>query len=142
MEEKMMDLLVQLAEGQKQLFTGQKQLESQVAQLAEGQKQLESRMAQLAEGQKRLETRVEQLTEEQKRTNVRLDALEQRATKTEVILENRVMPQLQLLAEGHTALAERLDRMDETYARKEDVEVLKLAVRHHTEEIREIKTAM
>lgn len=128
MEEKMMDLLQQLVDGQEQLFAGQKQLVAE-------QKKTNERLD-------RLEGRMDCLEDHVARIDKRLDNLEQRVTKTEVLLENRVLPQLQLLAEGHTALADRLDQMDERYAKKEDVEVLRLAVQHHTEEIRTIKEAI
>ena len=121
MEEKMMDLLQQLVDGQEQLFAGQKQLVAE---------------------QKKTNERLDRLEDHVARIDKRLDNLEQRVTKTEVLLENRVLPQLQLLAEGHTALADRLDQMDERYAKKEDVEVLRLSVQHHTEEIRTIKEAI
>lgn len=90
----------------------------------------------------RMEVRMDNLEDHMASMDKRMDSIEQRVTKTEVLLENRVLPQLQLLAEGHTALSERLDQLDEKFAKKEDVEVLQLAVRRHTEEIQEIKAAM
>lgn len=163
MEEKIMDLLVQLAEGQKQLFEGQKrlethveQLELHVGQLTEEQKRtnvrldaLENRMTDVETQMAKVENRMagveDRMTEvEQRMTGVedRMSEVEQRMTKTEIILENRVVPQLHLLAEGHTGLTEHLTRMDAAYARQEDVEVLQLAVQRHTKEIREIRAAM
>ena len=127
-EEKMMDLLMQLVDGQKQLFEGQKQTNERLDRM-------EGRLDRLEEHVTRMDKRLDNLEK-------RMDSIEQRVTKTEVLLENRVLPQLQLLVEGHTALAERLDQMDERYAKKEDVEVLQLAVQHHTEEIRTIKEAI
>lgn len=62
-------------------------------------------------------------------------------TKTELILENWVVPQLHLPAEGHTGLTRYLNRIDAVYARQEDVEVLQLSVQRHTKEIREIRAA-
>lgn len=73
--------------------------------------------------------------------DARLDNLETRMTRTEVMIENRVLPQLQLLAEGHEVLLKRFEEMPDLDAMAEDIEMLKDVARLHTQQIAEIRSA-
>jgi len=68
--------------------------------------------------------------------NERLDAMQTDLTRVAVTQENIVLPRIQLLAEGHTILAEKLDRLEDLPEQVEDIQntvsVLKQVFRDHT----------
>ena len=86
----------------------------------------------------------EQMVAEQIRTNKRLDSLEvdmkglkqevvevkQTTRRTAIIVETEVQPNIRLLAEGHTGVVDRLERIEDKVSEIDDikntVEVLKL----------------
>ncbi len=170
MEDQVLGLLTQLVEGQKEtnerldrMETRMDRIETRMDRMETRMDHMETRMDNMETHMDRIETRMDNMETRMDRIETHMvsmdqridkledhmvsmdqhmETIEQRVTKTEVLVENCVLPQLKLLAEGHTALSERLDQMDEKYASKEDVEILQMVVRRHTEEIREIKAAM
>ena len=61
--------------------------------------------------------------------NTRIDAMQaditdikDRVTKIEVTQENKIVPNIQLLAEGHSGVIDRLDRLDELPEKVEDIQ--------------------
>ena len=68
--------------------------------------------------------------EAQLSTNQRLDRIEQEVRKTSIIIENEIQPNIKLLAEGHSGVIQRLDKIEEKVSEIDDIKstvaVLKL----------------
>lgn len=97
-----------------------------------------------------------QMQVEQQKTNDRLASLEASQAKLEasqakleadvtkiaVTQENVVLPQLQLLSEGHTVIQEQIKRLSVIDALQDDVATLKNAVRFISQELDQLKSAI
>lgn len=68
--------------------------------------------------------------------------LKHRVTKIEVTQENTVIPNIKLLAEGHTIIQNQIKHLSVVDALQDDVATLKNAVRYLSEEMEKIKKAM
>ena len=58
-----------------------------------------------------------------------------------VVLENEVRRDLNLLAEGHAAILERLPSQEEKEALEARMDAMEAAIRLHSKQIRELKKA-
>ncbi|GAB4534240.1 MAG: hypothetical protein Fur0020_00650 [Thermodesulfovibrionia bacterium] len=88
--ERLTEVVLMLAESQRELAEAQKRTEQRVEELAEAQKEtqrevsrLDKTLQELAEAQKRTEQRVEELAEAQKRTEQRVEELAEAQKRTE-----------------------------------------------------------
>lgn len=70
-----------------------------------------------------------------------LATVEGRTTRTEVLLEQDVAKQINLLAEGHKAILDRLPEADELDGIRSRVRTLEHVVTEHTSEITALKRA-
>ncbi len=68
--------------------------------------------------------------------------LKTRATKLEMNQENRIIPSIKLLAEGHTMIQDRIDKLSVVDAMRQDIDILKAAVSHLSQELASLKDAM
>ena len=59
-----------------------------------------------------------------------MDEIKERVTKIQVIQENMVLPRIQLLAEGHSGLVDRLERLDELPEQVEDIQSTVSVLKH------------
>lgn len=71
----------------------------------------------------------------------KLEKLKQETVKTNLAIENEIKPQINLLAEGQSALLEKLATRSEVEELREEVDFLKSVVRTHEREIQELKKA-
>ena len=74
----------------------------------------------------------------------RLNSLSDEVAKINIILENKIQPTLQLLAEGQSAILEKLDHLapkSRVEQLEEEVSFLKEVIRMHTAQINELKKA-
>lgn len=71
----------------------------------------------------------------------RMDRMEDRLLRVEMTQENKVLPALKLLAEGHTQLSDQIKRLSVVDALQQDVAVLKSAVSYLTQEVNNLKKA-
>ena len=62
--------------------------------------------------------------------NSRLDRIETEVTKTSITIENDIKPAIQLLAEGHVGLVDRLDRIEANTDKIDDIEDSVAVLRH------------
>lgn len=81
------------------------------------------------------------MRDEQAKTNERLDRMEDRLLRVGMTQENKVLPALKLLAEGHTQLSDQIKRLSVVDALQQDVAVLKSAVSYLTQEVNNLKKA-
>lgn len=109
---------------------------------------LEVRMDKLEVGIDKLEVRIGNLEVRMDKHEVRLDKLEGRLDKLEgrldkvqVNQESVIMPRLDLLYEGHTALLEKMQHDPRFETLQDEVDTLKDAVKYHTTEINNLKKA-
>ena len=63
--------------------------------------------------------------------------IEQAARNTQVVIENAVLPKLQLLAEGQQTILETLTPKSRTEELQEEVDFLKSVIRMHTKQLAE-----
>lgn len=78
---------------------------------------------------------LEQLYIEQK-------SLKQSVTKIEVAQENVIIPQIRLLAEGHTIIQDQIKRLSIIDAMQDDIATLKSSVRYLSGELEKLKSVM
>ena len=81
------------------------------------------------------------LDEHMKSINERLDSQEAILDKVQVNQEAVIMPRVELLYEGHTAILEKVQRDPRFETLQDEVETLKMAVKHHTSELNDLKKA-
>lgn len=112
-EEKILEILSQVQ-------STQTQMQSTMAQMQSDMTQMKSDMAQM-------------------RTD--LTEVKLRTTTIEVTLENKVMPYLHTLAEGHETLLQTLAPKNRVEALEEEVTVLRMAVKSLAQEVAELKQA-
>lgn len=63
--------------------------------------------------------------------------IEQAARNTQVVIENAVLPKLQLLAEGQQTILETLTPKSRTEELQEELDFLKSVIRMHTKQLAE-----
>lgn len=63
--------------------------------------------------------------------------IEQAARNTQVVIENAVLPKLQLLAEGQQTILETLAPKSRTEELQEELDFLKSVIRMHTKQLAE-----
>ena len=134
-EEKILSMLDVLAQGQAKLVQGQAKLEQGQAKLEQGFAETNTRLDKLEQGQAKLEQGFAE-------TNTRLDKLEQRVAKTEILIENTVIPQLKLLAEGHTAIQRQIRDLSVIDRMQDDIITLKAAVKYLSGEVERLGKAV
>jgi len=77
-----------------------------------------------------LKTDMSEVKERVASIEVTQEEVKQRVTKIEVTQENVVLPRIQLLAEGHSGLADRLDRLEELPEQIEDIQTTVSVLNH------------
>lgn len=68
-------------------------------------------------------------------------AMQETLTRVAITQENVVLPRIQLLAEGHTTMMDRMPSKSRIEALEEDVATLKSILQIHTADIAELKAA-
>ena len=135
-EEKVFSILDEIRASQKrvearmdQMEARQEQVEARQAQTEDWQKQMEVRQEQTEDWQKQMEARQERSEDWQKQMEARLDRIEATLTRVAVTLENEVMRDIHLLAEGHSALLEKMATKEEVAELRENDEFLEGEIR-------------
>ena len=82
---------------------------------------LDKRFDRVDERFDRLEGRMENLEGRMERIEGRVDKLEESVTNLQVVIENEIRPNIQILAEGHMMLNEKLDRVLEGEKDREEL---------------------
>ena len=126
-EEKILEILTQMQEDQKQIREEQQQLRAGMSQMRNEQKQMRADMSQMRDEQKQM----------------RADMSQMQATLTRVAVtqENVVIPQIKLLSEGHDMLLQKLARKERVEALEDDVALLKSVVKAMSQRITELEKA-
>ena len=142
-EEKVFSILDEIRASQKrvearmdQMEARQEQVEARQAQTEDWQKQMEVRQEQTEDWQKQMEVRQEQTEDRHERSEdwhnqmvAGLDRFEATLTRVAVTLENEVMRDIHLLAEGHSALLEKMATKEEVAELRENDEFLEGEIR-------------
>ena len=127
-EEKILSILEKMQEDISGLKAGQKSLEA-------GQKSLEARQKNLEAGQKSLEAGQKSLEAGQAELKKQISEIDLRLRKVEITQENKVLPQIQLLAEAHDNLAKTAARRSDIEALREDLGLQKVRIDTIVEQI-------
>lgn len=86
---------------------------------------------------------LEEILARMTKTEAALEKLQKQQTRTAATLEGFVLPAIQKLAEGHELILERIDEKitDRTERIQEQVDVLNVVVKYHSEDINKLKKA-
>lgn len=134
-EEKILEMLVDLKAGQDRMETRMDGLEASVGELNRRVGGLEQRIGSLEERVDGLDQRMGSLEE-------RMDGLETYSRQTRVLLEKQEH-NIRLIAEQHTDIVKKLDKLNDRAAQIDDVrervQVLENVVMDHTAAIKELR---
>lgn len=135
-EEKIFAILEEIQASQKrvearmdQMEVRQDQVEARQERMEARQERMEVRQEQTEDWQKQMEERQERSENWQKEMKARLDRMEATLVRVAVTLENEVMRDIHLLAEGHSALVEKMATKDEAEELREKDEFLEGEIR-------------
>lgn len=99
-------------------------------------------LEQVIDEQKAMRTELSGIQSEQKAMRTEMSDMRTELTRVAMTQENVVLPRLDLLAEGHVTISEQIKSLSVIDELKNDVSVLKLAVRTLTDELAQLKAAM
>lgn len=112
-----------------------------LSQVQSNQLQMQANMAQMQTNMAQMLTSITQMQDNMAQMRSDLTEVKLRTTTIEVTLENKVMPYLQTLAEGHETLLQTLAPKNRVEALEEEVTVLRMAVKSLAQEVAELKQA-
>lgn len=86
---------------------------------------------------------LEEILKRVTKTETAVEKLQKQSTRTAATLEGFILPAIEKLAEGHELILERIDDKitDRTERLQEQVDVLNIAVKYHSQDINELKKA-
>lgn len=141
-EEKILEMLVDLKAGQDRMETRMDGLEASVGELNRRVGGLEQRIGSLEERVDGLDQRMGSLEERMDGLDQRMDGLETYSRQTRVLLEKQEH-NIRLIAEQHTDIVKKLDKLNDRAAQIDDVrervQVLENVVMDHTAAIKELR---
>lgn len=111
-------------------------------QVLEEQKAMRADIGGLQDGQQSMRTEISNLQDGQQSMRDEMSDMRAELTRVAMTQENVVLPRLDLLAEGHVTISEQIKSLSVIDELKNDVSVLKLAVRTLTDELAQLKAAM
>ena len=151
------ELLHQILAELKELKTGQKALEAGQKALEAGQKTLEAGQKALEAGQKTTNERLDKVEQDNQHLYQMIEQQEKRIisqvgaameqqekriiNQVNAIIETTVVPKIQLIAEQHSEIIEKLSVTKEVDSLKGRVSTLEGTVKTHTAQITELKKA-
>ena len=102
---------------------------------------LDTKMTSLDEKVNSLDAKVTSLDTKVASLDAKVNSLDADVRGIKVVLENEVRRDLNLLAEGHAAILERLPSQEEKEALEARMDAMEAAIRLHSKQIRELKKA-
>ena len=136
------ELLHQILAELKELKAGQKALEAGQKALEAGQKNLEAGQKNLEAGQKTTNERLDKVEQDNQHLYQMIEQQEKRIiNQVNAIIETAVVPKIQLIAEQHSEIIEKLSVSKEVDSLKGRVSTLEGTVKAHTAQITELKKA-
>ena len=130
-EKEMLELMKQALEPVHEKLTV---LDTKMTSLDEKVNSLDTKVASLDAKVNSLDTKVASL-------DAKVNSLDADVRGIKVVLENEVRRDLNLLAEGHAAILERLPSQEEKEALEARMDAMEAAIRLHSKPIRELKKA-
>jgi len=122
----------------------QKQMDSMGKRMDSMDKRMDSMGKRMDSMDKRMDSMDKRMGTMETRMDImetRMDTMQETLTRVAVTQENIVLPRLQLLAEGHSSMMDRMPQKSRVEALEEDVAVLKSVAEAHTIAITELKAA-
>ena len=130
-EKEMLELMKQALEPVHEKLTV---LDTKMTSLDEKVNSLDTKVASLDAKVNSLDTKVASL-------DAKVNSLDADVRGIKVVLENEVRRDLNLLAEGHAAILERLPSQEEKEALEARMDAMEAAIRLHSKQIRELQKA-
>ena len=130
-EKEMLELMKQALEPVHEKLTV---LDTKMTSLDEKVNSLDTKVASLDAKVNSLDTKVASL-------DAKVNSLDADVRGIKVVLENEVRRDLNLLAEGHAAILERLPSQEEKEALEARMDAMEAAIRLHSKQMRELKKA-
>lgn len=130
-EKEMLELMKQALEPVHEKLTV---LDTKMTSLDEKVNSLDTKVASLDAKVNSLDTKVASL-------DAKVNSLDADVRGIKVVLENEVRRDLNLLAEGHAAILERLPSQEEKEALEARMDAMEATIRLHSKQIRELKKA-
>ena len=111
-EEKILDVLAQLQQGQTTILSEMSNLTHRVANIETDVAELKTDFAEMKTDFAELKKDVAKLKTDVAELKTDVDMLKTYVARIEVTQENKVLPQIQLLSEGHEIIIKRLERLE------------------------------
>lgn len=127
-EDKILKMLEQVIDEQKAMRTEMSDMRTEIGDLQAGQQSMRTEISDMHTEMSDMRTEISDMRTE--------------LTRVAMTQENVVLPRLDLLAEGHVTISEQIKSLSVIDELKNDVSVLKLAVRTLTDELAQLKAAM
>ena len=137
-EKEMLELMKQALEPVHEKLTV---LDTKMTSLDEKVNSLDAKVTSLDEKVNSLDTKVASLDAKVASLDAKVNSLDADVRGIKVVLENEVRRDLNLLAEGHAAILERLPSQEEKEALEARMDAMEAAIRLHSKQIRELKKA-
>ena len=116
-------------------------LDAKVTSLDEKVNSLDTKVTSLDTKVASLDAKVTSLDTKVASLDAKVNSLDADVRGIKVVLENEVRRDLNLLAEGHAAILERLPSQEEKEALEARMDAMEAAIRLHSKQIRELKKA-
>ena len=116
-------------------------MQGQIGTIQDQMKTMQEEIGSLGERMKSFDGHMDLLQRQVDTMQDQLDGVQETATRVAITQENTVMKTLNLLAEGHTTIMDRMPRKSRIEALEEDVATLKSIVQFHSSDIAELKAA-
>lgn len=133
-EEKILELLGQMQATQNQMQEAQNQMQAEIAGINNRLSGVETAVDGINNRLGKVETAVDGIRSD-------VDSIRTDVDGIKVVLEHDVTRKLNLLAEGHTTLLEKMIPEERIAELEDDVRVLKTVAKEHSAEIAELKKA-
>lgn len=118
------------------------QILTELKDLKEGQKSLGQDVSDLHYLHKQTDKRLDNLEKRTESIEKRTESIEQRTLSTDLQIENVIIPNIQLLAEGHAMIQEQIKGLSVIDSMQSDIATLKMAVKALSDELHKLKNAI
>ena len=135
MSEELKNILTQL----EQVNSKMEQIDSKIGQMGSKMEQMDSKIEQIDSRVDRIESRVDRIESRMDQMDCKIGQITERTDSIQLKLENEVIRDIKIIAEGHIDLSRKLD---EALKGKEERELILIRLNHLEYEVGEIKKAL
>ena len=135
MSEELKNILTQL----EQVNSKMEQIDSKIGQMGSKMEQMDSKIEQMDSRVDRIESRVDRIESRMDQMDCKIGQITERTDSIQLKLENEVIRDIKIIAEGHIDLSRKLD---EALKGKEERELILIRLNHLEYEVGEIKKVL